>query len=166
MTVETQERQNWISTGEAADLLGTTRQHIVDLCKRGDLPYIVVGTHRRVLRSDVEWLSRSGHRSTADQRRSIRMGHALAGQIVLDPDMALELGRRNLINLQRDHPRGKTQRWLREWQSLLDGPLDDILRALTSDTSPVNRDLRQNHPFAGLLSDEQRERVVRGARKR
>lgn len=160
------EPADWMTTGEAAALLGTTRQHIVDLCKRGDLPYIVVGSHRRVLRTDVEWLRQSGHRSTADQRRSIRMGHALAGQIVLDPERALLLGHRNLDHLRADHPRGKAQRWFSEWKALLDGPLDDVLRVLTSDNTPVNRELRQNHPFAGLLTDEQRERVVLAARKR
>lgn len=158
--------EEWLSTGEAAELLGTTRQHIVDLAKRGDLPYIVVGSHRRVLKSDVEWMRQSRNRLTADQRRSIRMGHALAGQIVLDPEGARTLARNNLDRQRLAHPRGKAQQWFSKWESLLDGPLDDILQVLTSNAAPVNRELRQNNPFAGLLTDEQRERVIASARQR
>jgi excisionase family DNA binding protein len=158
--------EEWLSTGEAAAVLGTTRQHIVDLCKRGDLPYIVVGSHRRVLKSDVEWLRQSRNRLTADQRRSIRVGHALAGQIVLDPEAARRLARENLERQRMAHPRGKAQQWFSRWEQLLDGPLDDILQVLTSNSVPVNRELRQNNPFAGLLTDDQRERVITAARQR
>ena len=48
-----------LTTGEAATLLNCSRQHVVDLCDRGDLPFTTVGTHRRVRRSDVEAI-RSG----------------------------------------------------------------------------------------------------------
>ena len=50
----------WMSTGAAARLLGTSRQHVVDLCTRGALPYTSTGTHRRVRRSDLEALTPAG----------------------------------------------------------------------------------------------------------
>jgi excisionase family DNA binding protein len=37
-----------LSTGEVAGLLGVSRQHVVDLCDRGDLIFVRVGSHRRV----------------------------------------------------------------------------------------------------------------------
>ncbi|MEA2025318.1 MAG: excisionase family DNA-binding protein, partial [Chloroflexota bacterium] len=46
-----------LTTGQAAMLLGTTRQHVVDLCSRGVLPFAMVGTHRRVRRDDVLMLA-------------------------------------------------------------------------------------------------------------
>ena len=37
-----------LTTGEVAKLLGTSRQQVVNLCERGDLPFVMVGKHRRV----------------------------------------------------------------------------------------------------------------------
>ena len=34
-----------LTTGQAAKLLNSSRQHVVDLCESGDLPYVTVGTH-------------------------------------------------------------------------------------------------------------------------
>jgi len=63
--------------------------------------------------------------------------------------------------LRQAHPRAAV--WLDQWQRLLDGPLADLLTTLTS-PSPAARDLRQNTPFAGVLTDEERERVLQTAR--
>jgi len=52
---------------------------------------------------------------------------------------------------------------LRQWQELLDGPLDQLLMALTS-PSQRSRDLRQNSPFAGVLTDAERLAALRTAR--
>ena len=45
------------------------------------------------------------------------------------------------------------------WEKLLDGPIEDILDVLTSQT-PRSRELRANSPFAGVLSSEERERAL------
>ena len=42
---------------------------------------------------------------------------------------------------------------------LLDGPLMDLLRALTSH-SVRSRELRQNSPFAGILAEDERRSVL------
>ena len=132
----------------------------------------MVGSHRRVLKSDVEWLRQSGHRLTADQRRSIRMGHALAGQIVLDPEGARTLARTNLDRQRQAHPRGKAQQWFSKWEHLLEGTGISAevfwagAESIFTDLTPINRELRQNNPFAGLLTDDQRERVIASARQR
>jgi hypothetical protein len=52
---------------------------------------------------------------------------------------------------------------LQQWQVLLDGPLDDLLEVLTSPT-PRARELRQNAPFADVLSDEERAAVLKASR--
>lgn len=51
--------------------------------------------------------------------------------------------------------------WLEQRAALLEAPVERILEALTS-RSPRSRELRQNTPFAGVLSDEQRQAVLRG----
>ncbi|WP_147287746.1 helix-turn-helix domain-containing protein, partial [Kytococcus sedentarius] len=40
-----------LKTGRVAEILGVSRQHVVDLCDRGDLPSIRIGAHRRVRQS-------------------------------------------------------------------------------------------------------------------
>ncbi len=98
-------------------------------------------------------------RLTRDQYRSLWLGYAAAGKLVADPVGVLEKARHNLRDLMRIHSRGASRRWLDEWQKLVDGPVDAILEALTSRT-PRARELRQNSPFAGVLSDPERRQVL------
>jgi excisionase family DNA binding protein len=154
-----QRGEDLLTTGEAARILSTSRQHIVDLCDRGDLPFVSTGTHRRIRRADLEALSDRTRRLTRDQLRSLWLGHATAGKLVEDPPGAMTLARRNLESLKRGNPRGSSRRWLDEWERLLDGAVDDVLVALTS-RAPRFRELRQNSPFAGVLSDDERRRVL------
>lgn len=152
-----------LTTGEAARLLGVTRQHIVDLCNAGDLPYSTVGRHRRVRRSDVEGLRSLRQRLTADQVRSLLFAHVVAGRLVLEPEATLARARANLERMLAADVRGSVRQGLTEWRALLERPLTEILSALTS-PSPRSRDLRQNTPFAGLLSEEERQQVLTTAR--
>ncbi len=148
-----------LTTGEAAKLLNVSRQHVVDLCEGGDLPFVSVGRHRRVRRADLESLRTRTQRLTRDQERSLWLGYALAGKLVADPPAVLEKARANLGRLQEGHPRGQAARWLKEWDTLLRGPVERVLDALTS-RSPRARELRQNSPFAGVLTDNERTRTL------
>ncbi|MEO6117033.1 MAG: helix-turn-helix domain-containing protein [Pseudolysinimonas sp.] len=146
-----------LSTGEVAQLLGVSRQHVVDLCKRGDIPFLYVGSHRKIRRVDAE-LARGGQsRTTRDQRRSLWLSFAIAGELVRDPDLVIRAGRAGLDRLGRDR---RTSKWVTEWRHLLDGPPDEVLLALTSN-SLRSRELRQNSPFAGVLSEGDREQILR-----
>jgi hypothetical protein len=91
------------------------------------------------------------------------MGHEVLDQI------SLELGRRVAERLRTnpallDVARENLARWLRqnadapalvqcyrEWQAILEQPLEDICSILETD-SEENRRLRQNSPFPGVLS--------------
>ena len=157
-TITALDPEELLTTGEAAALLSSSRQHVVDLCDRGELPFTTVGRHRRVRLSDVEAIRTRTDRMTRDQRRSLWLAYAIAGQIVEEPERARALARRNLSKM-RSTARGQTRRWLEDWERLLDGPLDLLLDALTS-RSPRGRELRQNAPFAGLLRAEKRDRVL------
>ena len=57
------------------------------------------------------------------------------------------------------HPRGQAAHWLSEWAALLEGPAERVLEVLTSPT-PWAREMRQNSPFAGVLDEDERRRVL------
>ena len=150
-----------LTTGEAARILNTSRQHVVDLCERGDLPFVTTGSHRRVRRADVEALGTRTQRLTRDQNRSLWLGYAIAGKLVADPSGVLEKAQKNLALLRRVHSGGSSGRWLAEWEKLLDGSDEGVLEALTSRT-PRARELRQNSPFAGVLTEHERQKALTG----
>lgn len=153
------ESDDLLTTGEAAKLLNTSRQHVVDLCNSGDLPFTTTGRHRRVKRADVEALRTRTQRLTRDQLRSLWLNHAVAGKLVADPERILDLARRNLARMRAANSRGQARRWLDVWETLLEGSIEDVMEALTS-RSPRARELRQNSPFAGVLDEAERAQVL------
>jgi hypothetical protein len=50
-------------------------------------------------------------------------------------------------------------RYADEWESILERPLSEIRRVLAAD-EPHAADLRQNSPFAGLLTEPERRRIL------
>ena len=54
-------------------------------------------------------------------------------------------------------------RYAVEWEALLRRPLPEIKSALTEE-SQTARDLRQNSPFAGLLSEPERRKILEDIR--
>ena len=151
-------RDDLLTTGEAAKILNCTRQHVADLCDRGDLPYTTVGTHRRVTRENVEALKTRTDRLSRDERRSLWLAYVVAGRIATEPERTITDAFDHLDKM-RPNARGQAKKWLDEWERLLDGPVDRILAALT-DRSLRGRELRQNSPFAGALTEEQRRRAL------
>jgi len=159
----TSSSEDLISTGDAARLLGTTRQHVVDLCSRGVLPFTTVGTHRRLRRDDVIALAErpTGDRGgpmTRDQLRSLWLHRVAAARVARSPGKSLAKARRRLRALSEQDPAGK--RWLEDWMALLwEGP-EEVMREMTS-TAPHARELRQNSPWLGLLTQTERESTIK-----
>lgn len=151
-----------LTTSDAARLMGCSRQHVVDLCTAGRLPYASTGTHRRVRRHDVEAFVRShgGRPMRPEQRRSLWIGRAMAGKVARDPAGALALGRENLERLRSIHRRSGP--WLDAWAAILDDP--DVVMAVLTGTDERSVELRSNGPFAGLLGDEELRAVGEAAR--
>ena len=151
-----------LSTGDVASFLGVSRQHVVDLCDRGDLVFVRVGSHRRVPQFELERLLAASHGSklTRDQERSLWLHRAVLAELVADPEDVLARVRGNLQRLRTQHPdRGMTARWLVHWQEVLDAGVDAVADVLTSQ-GPAALELRQNSPFAGVISEEVRSRVL------
>lgn len=153
------ESEDLLTTGEVARILSSSRQHVVNLCNSGELPYTTVGKHRRIRRRDVELLRSRSLRLSRDQRRSLWLNTAVAGRLVADPSGVLAAARKNLETLWNAHPRGQAAHWLDEWAKLLEGPAERVLEVLTSPT-PWAREMRQNSPFSGVLSEDERVEVL------
>ena len=151
-----------LSTGEVAGVLGVSRQHVVDLCDRGDLICVRVGSHRRVPRLELDRLMGTGREGnlSRDQERSLWLHRAVLAELVIDPQGVLSRVRGNLQRLRARHPgRGMTAHWLGQWQEVLDAGVDVVADVLTSQ-GPTALELRQNSPFAGVISQEVRSRVL------
>jgi hypothetical protein len=100
---------------------------------------------------------------TRDQERSLWLHRAVAGRLALDPPAVLSQVAKNLRHLRQVHPVGVTARWLDEWQKVLDSGDDAVFGALTS-SSMQAVELRQNSPFAGVLSEQERTAALEAFR--
>ena len=162
MTTTTSSPDDLLTTGQAAAILGTSAMHVVKLCDRGQLPYTLAGTHRRIRRADVEAVrdrgaGTGGGPMTSDQIRSLWLARAVAGKVAQDPERAIRHGRRRLSVLLTSDQDGRP--WLLRWQQIIDEGPEAVMRVLTS-TDPAARELRANSPFGGLLSETERRRVI------
>ncbi|MFI6241883.1 helix-turn-helix domain-containing protein [Micromonospora sp. NPDC050795] len=151
--------EDLLTTGQVAKLLGSSRQRVVNLCERGELPFVKIGTHRRVKRDQVEALLRPRQELTRDQLKSLWLHQAVAGSLVTDPDEVLSKARKNLDRLLRQHQGTMTEVWLRRWQDKINDGVGTVLKMLNSE-DPEAVELRQNSPFAGVLSQPQRKKVL------
>ena len=94
-----------------------------------------------------------------DQLKALWLHRAVAGHLVADPHAVLTRAATNLDRLRAVHPTGMTARWLEQWRVVLAGGAESALDALTS-RSAHTVELRQNSPFAGVLSESERHAVL------
>ncbi len=145
-----------LTTRQAADVLGCSRQHVVDLCAAGKLPHTRIGTHRRIRRGDLEAFV-AIRPLRREELRSLWLHRAVAGKVVADPVRAIATARGNIRRFREIQPRARA--WLDAWDRILDAGPERVLETLTSPTREAI-DLRQNTPFVGLLSDDEQQSVI------
>lgn len=149
-----------LSTGEVARRLGASRQHVVDLCDRGALPCVRTGVHRRIPEEAVQALLGQSVQLSRERERSLWLHRVVVGELAVDPERTLLTASRNVAKWRAAHrPGGRTQRWLDRWQELLEDGPDAVAEVLVS-RSPEAVELRQNTPFAGVVTPEVRARVL------
>jgi len=157
-----------LTTTQAAELAGVSRQHLVDLCERGAVPYRKVGSHRRLRRADViDILGTSARQDHSQLTRKDHFSLALhclvAAALLQNEDAVRSRGRKNLETLRRADVDGAAASYLDAWERLLRGHLESLVEVLTS-TEHAARDLRNVTPFAGVISDAQRRKLIRAIR--
>ncbi len=92
-------------------------------------------------------------------QRSLALDRLIADKLERRPDL-LQVAHQNLERWITES-RGRPLRAHLEWRDLLARtPLPELLRLLRSETEEARR-LRQSSPFAGLLSPEERWRILR-----
>jgi len=146
-----------LSVGEAAILLRSSRRHVIGLCSRGLLPYVSVGSHRRLRRADVEALIRPA--LSRGEIEQLWLHRAIAGKFVSNPAALLAAAAITLRRLRRLHPEGRDWDWLNRWQAVLDEGQEAVLEALIS-SAGYAAELRRESPFVGILSEVERRRVL------
>jgi len=104
-------------------------------------------------------MAANGHRTA--ELRSIELHRLVAEHLRTKPEL-LERARERVARWVEDGgpvPPSAASRW----RTLLGRPLTAICAALVEDSEEM-RDLRQNSPFAGALSQDERSKVIRGIR--
>lgn len=146
-----------LTTGQVAQILGCSRQHVVDLCNSGTLRFSTVGTHRRIARQDLQALAGQGAIGLRrEEERSLWLHRALLCPLLQDPDRVLAHAQLNIERWRRQHREdGMSQHRLSQWRQLLDRGVDAVADVLASrDLDAV--ELRANSPFAGVLEEPER----------
>ena len=95
---------------------------------------------------------------TREDRRSLSLHRAIAARLRRTPDRVVAQARECLKRMVAQLEGSSIL--LREWDVLLDRPVEALLPLLT-DPDPWARELRHVTPFAGVLSAAERARVYR-----
>ncbi len=93
--------------------------------------------------------------------KRISAQHAIVAQRLLaNPASVLDHARRNLARWSNNYARREHPTWLRDWERLLAGPIENLLPVLTADSEEARR-LRSSSPFAGIIPARARWAIYR-----
>jgi hypothetical protein len=90
--------------------------------------------------------------------RSLAFGRAIAARIADHPEL-VDQARRN-VNRWLETCSPGVRPALHEWLAALNGPIEAVMALLTANDERATR-LRQSNPFAGLLPEVERNRILR-----
>lgn len=112
------------------------------------------------------WTEPLGRPMTREERRSLYLHEAIAREVEAHPYEALRRARLNLATMRRADAGRRASHWLDAWDRLVrGGDVHVVVQVLTDPDDPDARELRQNTPFAGILSPPQRWDVYRRFRE-
>lgn len=102
----------------------------------------------------------SGGAGRREKQRSLWLNRIVVGELVRDPDRALMIARDNITRWREIHAgRPSILAALDRWSEIIDQGIESVVATLTGQNEE-SEDLRQNSPFAGVLSQEQREQAL------
>jgi transcriptional regulator with XRE-family HTH domain len=97
-----------------------------------------------------------------EERVTFELHRALASKLSSDPQAVLALVPNNLARLRARLTSPIGRQWVDRWAELLDSPVDVLIAGMLADT-PEGRELRQNSPFAGALTQDERLAAIERA---
>lgn len=149
-----------VSQAQLAAMAGTSQPAVAAYeSERKSPTWKTIG--RMAVASGVECYPWVGRGMTRDQRRSLALHVAIAGELAARPDEVVETARRN-VAVMRVAGQGAGA-LLAEWERILDLP-PVLVASRMLDPSEHGRDLRQVTPFSGVLSAGARAAVYRAFR--
>ena len=92
----------------------------------------------------------------------MELHRALANKLRADPKAVLDVVPDNLARLRARLRSPIGQKWVDRWAELVDSPVDLLILGMLADT-PEGRELRQNSPFAGVLTQGERVAAIERA---
>lgn len=95
-----------------------------------------------------------------EKQRSLWLNRAVVGELTRDPDRVIAIARENITRWRAVHAqRPGILAALDQWEEILDAGVEAIVTVLTGHSEEAE-DLRQNSPFAGVLTQEQRDQAL------
>lgn len=99
---------------------------------------------------------------TREERRSLRYHEAIAQLLRRDSAPVIARARRNLARMRQVHPDVKPL--FDRWSAWVQLPTDTLILHLL-DPQPEACEMRHNSPFAGVLTPQERTRILQQFRK-
>jgi hypothetical protein len=102
----------------------------------------------------------TGGEGRREKQQSLWLNRLIVGELARDPDRVLAIARDNITRWRDIHTgRPSILAALDRWSEILDDGVESMVATLTGQSEEAE-DLRQNSPFAGVLSREQREQAL------
>lgn len=147
----------FLSTGEAARLLGASRQHVATLCDRGLIACTRTGAHRRILSNELERYVATKRDLDPSHLLLLWVSRASAAHVAADPESAFKAARRRLVQQAEREPHAT--KLIRAWRKEIKAGPEAVMRVLTS-IDPDAITLQSISPFRFLPSQAERDRIV------
>lgn len=108
----------------------------------------------------LELRSPSGGEPRREKQRSLWLNRLVVGELTRDPVRVIAVARDNVARWRTVHAeRSPILAALDRWSEILDQGVEAVVATLTG-LNEEAEDLRQNAPFAGVLTPEQREQAL------
>lgn len=162
--VDTRHAVGW-TVRELAENMGVAPSTVTRMEQSERDGRIQLGTLRRAL----SVMGRSPRVEVVNDRREERVAmelhRELAGKLRDDPQRVLEVAPKNLGRLRTRLTSPISRTWVNRWSELIDSPVDRLITGMLADT-PEGRELRQNSPFAGALTQDERLAAIKRANEK
>jgi transcriptional regulator with XRE-family HTH domain len=147
---------------ELADNLGVSPSTVTRMEQSERDDRIQLGTLKRALGVMGRRPRLAVVNSRREERVTMELHRVLASKLGNDPQTVLKVVPGNLDRLRLRLTSPIAQQWVNRWAELVAGPVDVLIHGMLADT-PEGRDLRQNSPFAGALTQVERLSAIERA---